>query len=69
MMHELDPTTGEPVHVDVDPFIPTGRCAICIGKPQETDAPEDRPQSAEDESGWPDSDNVPLTADAAESPL
>ena len=41
MMHELD-EQGEPVHVDVDPFIPTGTCAICAGVEQETEAPEER---------------------------
>ncbi len=28
--------------VDVDPFIPTGVCALCSGTPQETEPPEDR---------------------------
>jgi hypothetical protein len=30
-------------HVDIDPFIPTGICALCADVPQETEAPEDRP--------------------------
>ena len=29
---------------DIDPFIPTGICAICTDTPQETEAPEDRPE-------------------------
>lgn len=41
MNHELD-EQGEPIHVDVDPFIPTGTCAICADVPQETEPPEDR---------------------------
>lgn len=49
-MHELD-EEGQPIHVDIDPFIPTGRCAICTGKEQETEAPEDRPEQTE---GAPD---------------
>lgn len=40
MTHELD-ETGQPVHVDIDPFIPTGTCAVCVDYPQETEAPED----------------------------
>lgn len=27
--HELDPETGEPIHLDVDPIIPTGLCRYC----------------------------------------
>lgn len=42
MKHEFD-SAGEPLHVDVDPFIPTGICAICTGVEYETEAPEDRP--------------------------
>lgn len=42
MIHELD-EAGQPIHVDIDPFIPTGTCAICAGVEQETEAPEDRP--------------------------
>lgn len=41
MIHELD-ANGEPIHVDVDQFIPTGFCAICKDVPQETEPPEDR---------------------------
>lgn len=41
MTHELD-DNGEIIHVDVDPFIPTGICAICADTPQETEPPEDR---------------------------
>lgn len=41
MMHELD-ENGEIIHVDVDPFIPTGTCAICAGINQETKPPEYR---------------------------
>lgn len=41
MKHDLD-SNGLPVHVDIDPFIPTGVCAICAHVPQETEAPEDR---------------------------
>ena len=41
MNHELD-EDGQPIHVDIDPFIPTGVCAICAHVPQETEAPEDR---------------------------
>lgn len=44
MNHELD-DAGQPIHVDVDPFIPTGICAICSDTPQETEAPEDRLKS------------------------
>lgn len=29
--------------VDIDPFIPTGQCALCTDTPQEEVAPEDRP--------------------------
>lgn len=46
MTHELD-DAGQPVHVDIDPFIPTGRCAICAGIPQETVEPENRPDTEE----------------------
>lgn len=42
MKHELD-ETGQPIHIDVDEWIPTGECAICAGSAQETEAPEDRP--------------------------
>lgn len=42
MSHELD-ETGQPVHVDIDPYIPTGTCAVCAGIEQETEVPEDRP--------------------------
>lgn len=41
MTHELD-EHGEPIHVDVDEFIPTGICAVCSNTVQETDPPEDR---------------------------
>lgn len=41
MMHDLD-ELGEPIHVDIDPFIPTGTCAICKDVPQETIPPEER---------------------------
>jgi hypothetical protein len=36
-------TTHDGEHVDIDPFIPTGICALCADVPQETEAPEDRP--------------------------
>lgn len=39
--HPID-DAGEPVHEDIDPFIPTGICAHCAGSPQETETPEDR---------------------------
>lgn len=42
MKHELD-EAGEPVHVDIDPFIATGICAICADTPQDTVPPEGRP--------------------------
>lgn len=42
MKHELD-ETGEPIHVDVDEWIPTGMCAICTGAAQETEPPGHRP--------------------------
>ena len=29
--------------VDVDPFIPTGQCAKCLGVAQDEVPPEDRP--------------------------
>lgn len=41
MTHELD-ELGGPIHVDIDPFIPTGTCAHCAGVNQETEPPEDR---------------------------
>lgn len=41
MKHELD-ENGEIVHVDIDPFIPTGICAICVGVEQEKLSPEER---------------------------
>ena len=41
MIHKLD-TSGEPIHVDIDPFIPTGVCAICAGVDQESKPPEER---------------------------
>lgn len=41
MMHEID-ELGEPIHVDIDPFIPTGTCAICAGVEQEDLPPEER---------------------------
>lgn len=43
MTHELD-GLGELIHMDIDPFIPTGTCAICAGVEQETEAPEHRVQ-------------------------
>ncbi|MDQ0678108.1 hypothetical protein QFZ30_001490 [Arthrobacter pascens] len=43
MTHELD-DNGQPTHVDIDPFIPTGICAICAETPRERLAPEDRNQ-------------------------
>ena len=46
MMHELD-EQGEPVHVDVDPFIPTGSCAICAGVEQENRSTRRKEQSWE----------------------
>lgn len=39
--HPVD-ETGEPVHEDIDPFIPTGICAHCTGSKQDTESPEDR---------------------------
>lgn len=41
MIHELD-ENGEQIHVDIDPFIPTGTCAICADVEQETLPPEER---------------------------
>lgn len=32
-------------HVDIDPFIPTGICALCADIPQETEPPEDRAEA------------------------
>lgn len=29
-------------HEDIDPFLPTGICALCTDTEQETEAPEDR---------------------------
>lgn len=29
--------------IDIDPFIPTGQCAICTDTPQDELPPEDRP--------------------------
>lgn len=29
--------------VDIDPFIPTGQCALCTDTPQDTTIPEERP--------------------------
>jgi hypothetical protein len=31
--------------VDIDPFIPTGICALCTDTEQDTLPPEDRPES------------------------
>jgi hypothetical protein len=42
-MEHVTDGTGTPIHIDVDPFIPTGICAICTGIESETEAPEDRP--------------------------
>lgn len=39
--HPID-EAGEIVHVDIDPFIPTGTCAICAEAEQEALPPEDR---------------------------
>lgn len=39
--HPID-EAGDPVHEDIDPFIPTGTCAHCAGVEQETEPPEDR---------------------------
>ena len=39
--HPID-EQGSPVHEDIDPFIPTGMCAHCVGADQETEPPEDR---------------------------
>lgn len=41
MKHELD-ESGQPIHIDVDPFIPTGICAICVACEQKAAALEDR---------------------------
>lgn len=41
VIHELD-ENGEQIHVDIDPFIPTGVCAICTERDQETEPPEKR---------------------------
>ena len=41
MIHELD-ENGELLHVDIDPFIPTGFCAVCTEHEQETKPPEER---------------------------
>lgn len=30
-------------HVDIDPFIPTGICALCTDEEQDTVPPEERP--------------------------
>lgn len=40
-VHPID-DQGEPIHEDIDPFIPTGTCAHCANVPQETEPPEDR---------------------------
>lgn len=39
--HPLD-AFGQIVHADIDPFIPTGICAICTHRDQETEPPEER---------------------------
>lgn len=39
--HPID-DRGEPIHEDIDPFIPTGTCAHCLEVPVETEPPEDR---------------------------
>lgn len=49
MKHRID-ETGQPIHVDIDPYLPTGICAICEGVPQETQAPEDRPAETASEA-------------------
>ena len=41
MTHELD-EQGEMIHVDIDPFIPTGSCALCVEVERETKPPEKR---------------------------
>lgn len=46
MTHELD-EQGALIHVDVDPFIPTGICAICSGVDQEIEPPEERQHHGE----------------------
>lgn len=46
MTHNTDPD-GALIHVDVDPFIPTGVCAICTDTTQEALPPEDRPTHEE----------------------
>ena len=38
--HNLDTGGHEPI--DVDPFIPTGRCAVCEGMNLDDRPPEDR---------------------------
>lgn len=47
MTHQLD-AHGAPVHVDIDPFIPTGVCAICSETPQDTTPPEHRADTPEE---------------------
>lgn len=42
MAHEVT-HTGD--CVDIDPFIPTGICALCADVEQDTLPPEDRPES------------------------
>lgn len=47
MKHEFD-ENGDVIHIDVDPFIPTGICAICKGKDTDTIPPEDRDYTKSD---------------------
>jgi hypothetical protein len=45
------PAGDEHEHVDVDPYIPTGQCAICAGMAIDDRLPEDRGPDNPYESG------------------
>lgn len=51
MSTHKSPTGDEHEHLDIDPYIPTGQCAICTGMAIDERLPEDRGPDNPYESG------------------
>lgn len=69
MRNPHDLSTGGHEPVDVDPFIPTGQCALCVGMAVDERVPEDRGPENPYESGLPvepmsDEPGLPVLNDA-----